>query len=119
MATAKKFETRWSYSLSYGTKEDPHRSGMSGGKDTQGETIADMFKMVTYYLSLGYEVTGVLHESCAKCEGAGRVPLKHRKMYQSKLCPACKGVRPSEPIDCRRFGMPVGIIFTNNALVTA
>lgn len=110
-----KFETQWSYMLNYGTPDEPNRSGMSGGKDTQGATIADMFKMVTYYLGLGYVVSGCLIETCKLCCGTGTVHKKSNRLYDFKKCPECKGAEPSEAIPCGRFGLPQGISVLNDA----
>ena len=110
-----KFETQWSYQLSYGTADEPNRSGMSGGKDNQGATIADMFKMVTYYLCLGYVVSATLFETCKLCCGTGTVRKKSNRLFAFKKCPACKGCKPSEDIECGRFGLSQGVSVLNDA----
>lgn len=106
MSKTAKLETVWTYSLDYGTAENPTRSGMSGGQDTLGETIRDMFKSVAFYLGRGYEVRGKITEHCKLCAGVGKVPKKGRRprlFPEMKPCPACKGQKPSETIECGRF----------------
>lgn len=110
------FETQWSYSLDYGPPDAPHRSGMCGGKDTQGATIADMFKMATYYLGLGYIVSAKLDEHCKVCHGTGTKPKRGGRLYQFVKCSACKGRKPSETIDCGRFGLSQGVTIHNDAI---
>ena len=109
------WDTVWTYSLSYGSKEEPDRSGMAGGKDTLGESIKDMFRMVTYYLGLGYVVSAKIHEHCKLCAGTGRVPKKRtQRLYVSKPCPDCKG-RQGQTIDCGRFDLSNGVTINNDA----
>ena len=73
---------------------------VSTGGGTLASTISKGLTDGIFYLARGYADVHIRIEAyCGRCAGNGRVP-KHgtRNMFATKTCPACRGIKPEQPV---------------------
>ena len=84
------------YTLSYGPKDNPRRSGLGSGGSDLADAIVRIARDVAYYQGLGYVVTlDEVWVDCPGCNGEGQIPWTtptgKRRLGKFRVCPKCKG----------------------------
>ena len=67
-----------------------NRSSAGFGANTMEKCLADMVRVATYYLALGYDVKlDWLDSRCTNCNGNGTIRKQTRRMVKHIKCPIC------------------------------
>lgn len=85
-------QTRHRVEVNTKTPEGIRGGTMAWTDQGLGAAIALGVREGTYYLAVGYAVQVQITETCAICDGLGKIKNhRYKTVYREKTCPECKG----------------------------